>query len=375
MLPSRRELAREYGVSPLTIERAINPLISEGVLRADDRRGTFVAAGGSAASAVVEVVERPQSDRAVVHVVGPRRMETAQATIGIVASLYVSHQDHLELNNFWVRLMVQSLEQAFSENGYRTRFCNRVHGVGESPVPLRDTLLSMAEEGVDAFALVAFGDAPHAVDESLAVIDTMPIPVVCITSGDLRRPVPHVFFDNRSAGYDAAQWLLKHGSDRLLYFAPFTSSWVAERLEGVRAAVEHASHAANVVRVYSEDPGPWIQEEDPQVIGYHAAHAYLEQGEPLSGVICANDGLAFGFLQAASERGLEMGRDFGMVGFDDHPDARDRHLTTLRPPMDGMGKEASRQLLRALRGEPTNLQTRLRWHLIPRSGLDSRRTG
>ncbi|HEX5324039.1 MAG TPA: GntR family transcriptional regulator, partial [Capsulimonadaceae bacterium] len=43
MLPSRRDLAKEYGVSSVTVERAIASLIAEGMLRADDRRGTFVA--------------------------------------------------------------------------------------------------------------------------------------------------------------------------------------------------------------------------------------------------------------------------------------------------------------------------------------------
>src|SRR5579871_6126246 len=51
MLPSRRDLAREYGVSPITIERAITHLIADGVLRADDRRGTFVASAGTGAVA------------------------------------------------------------------------------------------------------------------------------------------------------------------------------------------------------------------------------------------------------------------------------------------------------------------------------------
>ena len=47
MLPGRRDLAKQYGVSTLTVERAVDGLVREGMLRSDDRRGTFVAAVGA----------------------------------------------------------------------------------------------------------------------------------------------------------------------------------------------------------------------------------------------------------------------------------------------------------------------------------------
>ena len=34
MLPSRRDLAKEYGVSPITVERAVTRLLADGILRA-----------------------------------------------------------------------------------------------------------------------------------------------------------------------------------------------------------------------------------------------------------------------------------------------------------------------------------------------------
>ena len=43
MLPGRRALAAEYGVALATLERAVAVLMAEGMLRADNRRGTFVA--------------------------------------------------------------------------------------------------------------------------------------------------------------------------------------------------------------------------------------------------------------------------------------------------------------------------------------------
>src|SRR5438309_2024299 len=76
MLPSRRDLAREHGVSSLTVERAITPLISAGLLRADDRRGTFV-------------IDTSQSvrDAQPPAVTSPTPPLTKSTTVGIVGSL------------------------------------------------------------------------------------------------------------------------------------------------------------------------------------------------------------------------------------------------------------------------------------------------
>ncbi len=42
-LPPQRELAREHGVSLLTIRRVVTQLVREGLLETRDRSGTFVA--------------------------------------------------------------------------------------------------------------------------------------------------------------------------------------------------------------------------------------------------------------------------------------------------------------------------------------------
>lgn len=364
MLPSRRDLAREYGVSSLTIDRAVTRLIADGLLRADDRRGTFVARGEAAPVAVPLAGEWSTITR---NPVRPTRSDTAPRTIGIVASLYPGRTDHLELNNFWVRLLLQSVEHAFSEEGQTTHFYNRVEGIpGHKPVPLRDALAHVAAEGVDAVAVITLGTDPNEVDESLSALDNHSVPVVCVTSTALRRPVPHLFYDNRSAGYQAAEHLLRRGSNEILFVAPFEAAWVRERLEGVQAAVEHAGLPAGTVHLFPAHGAPWVNEEDPEPLGYPVGQAAFDAGMVRSGVICANDGVALGFLRAATERGRTPGTDFQIVSFDDHPSARSAGLTTLRPPMELMGKEAARLLSRALEGERTALQVRLQSHLIPR---------
>jgi DNA-binding LacI/PurR family transcriptional regulator/DNA-binding transcriptional regulator YhcF (GntR family) len=378
MLPSRRDLAREYDVSSLTVDRAVTRLIAEGLLRADSRRGTFVTAVEvrGAASPLLHRQATPASapgaDPDLATDLSPSR---APAAISIVASLHLGRDDHVELNNFWVRLLLQSLEHACSDEGSTTAFFNRVQAPPGHPlVPLGEAIDAAAGHGADAVAVIALDVDPREVDESLSVLDGRGVPVVCVTLGELSRPVPHLFYENRSAGYQATEHLLRRGSRDILFLTPFMASWVKERLEGVHAAVAHARLPSEAVRVFPRRVGSWVLEEDPEDLGYQAGRAAFAEGMVQTGVVCVNDGVALGFLRAAAERGLEPGRDFAVVSFDDHPDARTVGLTTLRPPMEMLGKETARLLWRARQGETTDLQVRLRSHLIPRRSTRCVRT-
>ena len=332
MLPSRRDLAKEYDVSSLTVDRAVTRLIAEGLLRADDRRGTFVttpervSAAASEARASAPASEAPAlSAREGAAQPMSRVVRTANipATVGIIATLHVGRSDHVELNNFWVRLLLQSLEHACSAEGSTTHFFNRVPSpLGRPLVPLGRAIAAMADEGVNALAVIALDVDPREVDEGLSALDGRDVPVVCVTLGELSRPVPHLFYENRSAGYQAAEHLFQRGSEDILFLSPFMAAWVKERLEGVHAAAAHARRPSEAVRVFPHRVGPWVQEEDPEALGYHAGRAAFDEGLVRTGVVCVNDGVALGFLRAASERGLEPGLDFAVVSFDDHPDAR-----------------------------------------------------
>jgi DNA-binding LacI/PurR family transcriptional regulator len=370
MLPGRRELANEYGVSRVTVERAITHLLADGTLRTDNRRGTFVAQikvvesqEGVTESAVVSVTDRDAGRQPV----RPTGQGSAPLTVGIVASLYLFDCDHLELNNYLVRTLIESMESGFSEDGTQTRFYNRVVAPGQPLLSLEESLVAAAADGVDAIVLIALGLDPADVDAGLTALGPNHAPLVCITSSELRRPVPHVFYDNYSAGYQAAQHLLQNNHREILVLAPFTASWAQERLAGVRAAVEHAQLPPEAVRVHLAASHPWINEEDPEVLGYQAGCSALAAGQAPSAVICVNDGVAFGFVKAATEAGRTIGEDIAVLGFDNHPRSLSLGITSLRAPMEEMGREAARLLLREVDGDGTGFQVRLRWRLIPRA--------
>ena len=77
--------------------------------------------------------------------------------------------------------------------------------------------------------------------------------------------------------------------------------------------------------------------------GDEGARQLLEQDEPPTVIVCGNDVVAYGALNAARELGLEVPRDVSVVGFDDLPEARWPllQLTTVAFDLEAMARRAA----------------------------------
>lgn len=86
--------------------------------------------------------------------------------------------------------------------------------------------------------------------------------------------------------------------------------------------------------------------------GVHAAHDLLGRSGDLDALICFNDLVAAGALQAAAERELRVPEDVAITGYDDIAFAKmfTPPLTTLRVPTYELGAEAMRMLLARMKG-------------------------
>jgi LacI family transcriptional regulator len=81
--------------------------------------------------------------------------------------------------------------------------------------------------------------------------------------------------------------------------------------------------------------------------GFAATLELLDQPEPPTLIICANDVVAIGALNAAAERGVAVPQDLSVVGFDDLPIAGFAmvQLSTIAYDLDAMSREAARLLI------------------------------
>jgi LacI family transcriptional regulator len=100
---------------------------------------------------------------------------------------------------------------------------------------------------------------------------------------------------------------------------------------------------------------------DPELVRY--GEPITLTGEKLGGelldlrprptaIVCFNDKLAVGVLQAATDRGLRVPDDLSVVGFDDIDVSRSTtpRLTTVRQPLQELGRMAETALMRIMDG-------------------------
>jgi LacI family transcriptional regulator len=81
--------------------------------------------------------------------------------------------------------------------------------------------------------------------------------------------------------------------------------------------------------------------------GYKAAQDLLTGRPDLTAIVAANDLIALGAYRAIRDRGLEVGTDISVTGYNDIPllDLLQPALTSVRIPYRKMGSEAAAMLL------------------------------
>jgi LacI family transcriptional regulator len=118
--------------------------------------------------------------------------------------------------------------------------------------------------------------------------------------------------------------------------------------------------------------------------GVWAGGELLDLQPPPSAVVCFNDKVAVGVMEAAAMRGLRVPGDLSVTGFDDIDVSRATtpRLTTVRQPLQEMGRTAVTMLTRQLDGHAhealsMELETRLvvRESTGPAPSLSLSRTG
>ena len=348
MLPGRRALAAEYGVALATLERAVAVLMTEGLLRADNRRGTFVASVGSFTRDGASAHSTPHSPAPLV------------ATVAVVASITPSlSRDEAA----WPLHILRACEdQLGTVPGMTMRFVSALSHdrVLRSPTAILNDLQSVSPDGI-----VSISNFSHLHDVLASFHSAR---VVNVLFDPEQTAMRQVTVDEPYGGLQAARHLLNQGYRKLLFFQPFGTAWVESRLEGVRTAAARAGATDVSLAIWPGKPASSPEHGEPQrhqELAYEAALKLMRGGfEAGVGVIAPNDYTAVGLMRAAREQGLEAGTDYGIIGFDDYERRAD--LSTMRPPLEQMGAEAARLMEHMLRGEAGPSRVMVHHRLIPR---------
>lgn len=148
---------------------------------------------------------------------------------------------------------------------------------------------------------------------------------------------------NWRGGYDATRYLINLGHRRIGFVTgTMDIGCSVDRLAGYHAALGEAGIAADPALVYT---GDFLRQS-----GFAGGRALLSLLDGPTAIFASNDEMAFGVIDAARDRGLRIPDDLSVVGFDDIPQAASIYpaLTTVRQPLEQMGRVATQMLLRLI---------------------------
>jgi DNA-binding LacI/PurR family transcriptional regulator len=329
-----RELAGTYGVSIITINKALAGLVAEGVLHSRVGRGTFVA------------VRPAPSDG------GPRGAQQPTQMLGFVLR---------DMSSPFFSLVAHAALQRADAAGYGLLFTSSSNRLDREEEQIR----RLRALGVHGMIIVSMSRT-YRIGEAIQALHDAAYPYVMVSYTD-GADVPFVGVDLEQAGYLATRHLISRGHARIGYVAEKRGSLNGElRGAGFRRAMAEANLPLDetLLLEYPLD-GEWNDYKSGYTL---AAHIASLPHRP-DAMFVFNDLGALGLQDGLLDRGVRVPEDVAIVGLDDiELAARARvPLTTVRQPVDAIGARALDTVLATLRGERPTTRQLLQPELVVRA--------
>ncbi len=236
-------------------------------------------------------------------------------------------------------LIVSGISEALYEQGLRL-VLSATH---YEHVRERTLVERLVHDASDGGVLIMPSESPA----ELLLLHDQGYPFVVIDPREELSPgIPTVSAANVSGAKEAVDHLIALGHRRIAAITgPRELSSMEDRFTGYCAALA----AVGVL------PEPELMHRGSLDIpsGRAAATALLSVAEPPTAIFAFNDNMAVGAIQAARDRGLDVPRDLSVVGFDalDASQIVTPELTTMRQPLEEMGRLAVRLLQSVIQGQ------------------------
>lgn len=303
-----RTIARHYGISYQTAERALSLLAQRGVVERT-RRGTVVA------------THRPRQpvQQHLVALIYTWQIPGARPSysVGEMRMLHAAAEECAR--HLWGSLLLHFPERGISAS--RLQEWERHHRFD---------------------AALVFGPLHN---EGLLWMQRRGYPVV-VVDAEPEVPVPRVVQANREGTRMAVQELVRLGHRRIGFLTGHYMPHYAQRFEGYLQALQEAGIVPEASWVMQHGkPRPTVQE---------ALGRLLEVRPPLTAIVGASDILLAFAYPAITERNVRVPQDLSLIGFDDEP-----FCTTIQPPLSSvrveleqLGRTGVRLLMDMMEGKP-----------------------
>ncbi|NMA18385.1 MAG: LacI family transcriptional regulator [Clostridiaceae bacterium] len=313
-----RDVAAAAGVSTATVSKVINryPTISQ------------------------ETIEHVQE---VIRKLGYRPNKRAQsfakrATKNI---LFLSELEHgVGFENPHLFEMMVGSEAALAEEEYGL-LIKRIHA-RELVNSFDDIMDSKYVDGAIVHASVVSREV------AALMTDTF-FPYVVIGMPDFSNRLCWIDTNNSVAGQIAASHLKENGYERIAFIGGSDEDTISlHRLEGVLEALDPSL------------PVDYIRHGDPKSdTGFQCTMELLSLENPPEAIICANQYLAFGCVEALRQSHISIPDEMAVLTFDDFPFSKviDPPLTVVNLDMYDMGEQAAKIIIRRIKNPKLLVQS------------------
>jgi len=299
-LPGERVLAKELGISYMTVRDAIKNLVDEGILYKVPQKGTYV-------NKIGVVKEKTRN-------------------IGF----FLDYRIKDGISNPYYSLVFNAIEKESINNGYNLIFFSKYDNLHSSSNIMK----------VDGVIISFFQRMENKIKEL-----KIPVPVVLLDNRSADESTPSVVIDNYNGVMDATNYLCSLGHKRIGYITGMLDSdGGKDRLKGYMNALEGQGIDLDHGLIYKGDYS--------FMSGEKGATYLLSQSKPVTAIMCANDSMAIGAIKAIKEAKLNVPDDISVMGFDDIVFASQVYppLTTMAAPFKEIAVNSVRMLFSLIDG-------------------------
>ena len=243
-----------------------------------------------------------------------------------------------DISNPFFTSVFRGIESLLTEQGYELSLAN----TREEPATQESVLNTMFSRQIEGLIIAPTGlESPM-----LEMMIASNIPIVMIDRGGPVKNCSIVNVDNEEAVFAATSHLFEDGHRKigLIQGLPAVDT-TKYRFKGYVKAL-------NYFQLPFKDD--YVTNGDSCMEGgYQSAYKLMTQEDPPTAVFTTNNLMTLGALHAFRDLGLQVPKDVGLIGFDDHEwaDIFTPPISVIRQPTYKMGMEATRMLLAKMKGE------------------------
>ncbi len=240
-----------------------------------------------------------------------------------------------DLGTGYIGEIIRGIDAELGETGYDLMLYTTHRAAAKES----NYVANLVQDMVDGLVMVL----PRNPADYVGTLARRKFPFVLIDHQGVGVDCPSVGATNWQGGYNATEYLIKLSHRRI----GFITGWL-----DLGAALDRMDGYKTALRTYHIPFEPELIYEGTfnQIDGYTGASRLLELANPPTAIFASNDVMAMAAMDAVREKGLRIPEDISIIGFDDIPQASHVRpaLTTIRQPLEQMGRIATQMLLEIL---------------------------